>query len=506
MPITTLSMPSHRTLAESLAADIAEALSPSSFTSDGGTPLSSANMPWRDWVAKYFPYACTYDFSPRHVHLWEWFDSLERGVSPPPEVCVWPRGGAKSASAEMGVVRLCAKLTRRLVLYVSSTQDQAEKHVQSIASLMENIGVDRKMNQFGVAKGWRRSELQTANGFNVVAFGLDTAPRGLKLEQFRPDVIILDDIDVEHDTPRIIEKKIDLITKSLLPAGSGDCAVLFLQNKIHEDGIVSQLCDGRADFLHDKNAPIIEPAIWDMQYEITTGDKGNKQYKITGGTSSWEGQSIEICERWIARIGIRAFLKEMQHEVAGLDGVFFNTSRINYIEINAVPQNIKMCRGWDLAGTEGGGDYTAGALCGIEANGNFYIMDLQHGQWGSDNVRAKMKACAVKDPPGCKFLFPHEPNQAGTDQKQQLEERFKQWNAKAVSTKGSKAVRAEGLQECLNLGNVYVVRAEWNIKLKKELQDFREDESHLNDDIVDALSTCYNGLHTKRRNWDDLLI
>lgn len=466
--------------------------------------LSSAHMPWREWCAKFYPVATQYEFAPRHVRLWEWFESLESGVAPPPEVHVWPRGGAKSGTCELGVTRLCVKLTRRLVLYVSATQDQAEKHVQSIASLMETIGVERKMNSFGVAKGWRRAELQTANGFNVVAFGLDTAPRGIKLEQFRPDLIVFDDIDMEHDTARTIEKKIDLITKSILPCGSRDCASLFLQNKIHEDGIISQLCDGRADFLHDRNPALVEPAIWDFDYKVETRDNGQKRYRITGGTPSWEGQNIAVCEAWIARIGLTAFKKEMQHDVSGVDGIFFAVSKLNYIEAHEVPPGLRLCRAWDMASTQDAGDFTCGILGGLAHNGSFYILEMEHGQWSSDNVRKHMKECAVRDPVGTKLLFPKEPGQAGTDQSERMKDMFKQWRAEGVPSPPNmgKAVRAADVQECVNIGNCYVVRGEWNIKLKKELQDFREDMSHLFDDIVDSLSTCYNGLKTKRRRWD----
>ena len=126
-----------------LANGIANGIDPRVIEVDKGMVLSSANMPWREWCAKFFPSATSYPFAPRHVRLWEWFEALERGVAPPPEIFCVPRAGAKSATAELGITRLCVKLTRRLVLYVSATQDQAEKHVQSIASLMEIIGVDK---------------------------------------------------------------------------------------------------------------------------------------------------------------------------------------------------------------------------------------------------------------------------------------------------------------------------------------------------------------------------
>ena len=199
---------------------------------------------------------------------------------------------------------MCAKLTRRYVLYVCGTQEQADKHVGSIASLLEVLGVERAVNKFGTARGWRRDQLQTANGFNVTGIGLDVAIRGVKLDQYRPDLIILDDIDDDQDTVKTVNKKIDAITTSILPAGSSDLAVLFLQNLIHEEGIVSQLVDGRADFLHDREIPTVEPAVQGLEYRLEEQSDGSRIYRVTAGLPTWEGQNSRTCEAQINLWGL----------------------------------------------------------------------------------------------------------------------------------------------------------------------------------------------------------
>ena len=72
------------------------------------------------------------------------------------------------------------------------------------------------------------------------ALGLDVGSRGSKDEERRPDLIIFDDVDEKHDTLKTVAKKIDTITTSILPAGSSDCAILFIQNIIHEGSIADQ--------------------------------------------------------------------------------------------------------------------------------------------------------------------------------------------------------------------------------------------------------------------------
>lgn len=125
-----------------------------------------------------FPQATSHALAQRHIRLWEWAESLEEGFAPRARVEVWPRGGGKSTTAELVVVRIGVQLKRRYVLYVSATQEQADKHVGAIATFMERAGLQRSLNVYGHSKGWRRNQLRAENGFNVEALGLDTAARG----------------------------------------------------------------------------------------------------------------------------------------------------------------------------------------------------------------------------------------------------------------------------------------------------------------------------------------
>src|SRR4051794_24966006 len=70
---------------------------------------------WEEWLRKHFPRVCTHPFAERHTRLWDWFERLAPGDKPRPRVELWPRGGAKSTTTELGCVRVGVKLTRRFV-------------------------------------------------------------------------------------------------------------------------------------------------------------------------------------------------------------------------------------------------------------------------------------------------------------------------------------------------------------------------------------------------------
>ena len=285
-------------------------------------PLPGSSTPWDEWLIHHFPRAVTAPFAPRHRALWDWLDALVPGTAPRPFVGIWGRGGAKSSTVEMGAARLCARLTRRFVLYVCEGQDQANKHIAAISNKLEILGVDRATNKFGRVRSWNMEQLRTANGFNVVAMGLDTAARGVKLDDFRPDLIIFDDVDGLHDSIQVTQKKVESITQSILPAGSPDCAVLFVQNLIHANSIASQLADGRADFLFNRLPVVVHPAVTGLAYE--TDESGETPlYRITAGEATWEGQPLSVCEQQMNTWGLRAFLREAQHDVHASGSQFF---------------------------------------------------------------------------------------------------------------------------------------------------------------------------------------
>ena len=288
--------------------------------------------PWT-WCTTLYPRTYAARWASYHGEFWDWVWSIPPSLSftpetqptithyvppPPPYAAIWARGWAKSTNGEAAVCALAARDRRRYCLYVSGTQDQANSHVQDIGIRFEaeKTGeyypdiAERAVNLYGAARGWRRNRLWTKRGFIVDALGLDVAVRGAKLGDDRPDLIVLDDVDSLNDSAESIEKKIEVLTKSILPAGSPDCVVLVLQNLIHGHGIVAQLADGRADFLADVVISGPYPAIADL---VTEG--AGKQARILSGTPTWPVRDLDVCQAQIRRMGLNAFLSECQHKV-----------------------------------------------------------------------------------------------------------------------------------------------------------------------------------------------
>lgn len=328
-------------------------ISPESITSRADRAVESD---WRTWIAQNFPEYLWPPFAPYHEEFWEWVWSIKPGSPVRPFVAVWARGHSKSTSIEVACAMMAARRTRTYGLYVSATQSQADDHIGNVAAMLEvptfeahyPSAASRKMGKFGNSKGWRRNRIRTASGFTLDAIGLDTAARGIKVEENRPDLIVFDDIDELLDSPGSVDRKIRTVTQSLLPARAKNTAVLVCQNLIHEAGIVAQLADGTADFLTDRIVSGPHPAIEGM---VTERDASGG-YRITEGVPTWSAMSIESLQTELNEIGLTAFRREKQHEVGLVEGSMFGHLDYQHIREEKLPEIVRTVVAVDPAVTD----------------------------------------------------------------------------------------------------------------------------------------------------------
>lgn len=295
---------------------------------------------WEGWLDEIFPTYIAPPFASYHVEFWQWLWSIEEGEPLAPFVAIWPRGYGKSTAVEVGVAAVAARKKRRYALYVSATQEQADRHVQNVAGLLEHptfakhypAASRRRVGKYGNSQGWRRNRVRTASDFTVDAIGLDTAARGAKVDEDRPDLIIFDDVDEILDSPGAVTKNETILTKSLLPSRAPHATVLVAQNLIHDNGIVARLADGRADYLADRIVSGPHPAIQNLQTETIDG-----RTIITGGESTWPAMTLEDCQREIDDLGISAYRAEKNHDVSLFENGIFGHVTFLRIDPSELP-------------------------------------------------------------------------------------------------------------------------------------------------------------------------
>ncbi|MEW6734523.1 MAG: hypothetical protein AB1489_24575 [Acidobacteriota bacterium] len=281
---------------------------------------------WRTWLQTLFPHYCYHPFASHHEDHWNYVWSIKAGEKKDPIVEILSRGHGKSTGAELACVAVGARKTRRCALYISSTKDKVKKHARSIESLLvyEEFTKfypemsERQVSKYGHSRGWNGEMLVTASGFVIFFVSLDCGYRGLKWEESRPDLIILDDIDELHDSPATTEKKIETITQSLLPAGAQHAITIFVQNKIKKNSIAARLANKKdgAQFLAKRKVIGPIPAIRNLVYKKRVDGPG---YDIISGEPTWSGCDLDVCQAMMDEYGLEGFLRECQHDVERTD-------------------------------------------------------------------------------------------------------------------------------------------------------------------------------------------
>jgi len=206
------------------------------------------------------------------------------------------------------------------------------------------------------------------------------------------------------------------------------------------------------------------------------------------GAALWpEKHSIERL-RMMQDVSPYVFAGQYMQRPSPLEGGEIKPHRMPIIDALPAGQAITWARGWDFAATVDG-DFTVGAKLGALKDGRFVIADIVRGQWTSDDRDAVMRQTAKMDGGNCRQLCPQDPGQAGKVQSLYIARMLAGFAVEFSPESGDKMARARPLAAQINVGNVLLLRGEWNKGMIEELAMFPNGK---HDDQVDALSRAFS--------------
>lgn len=366
--------------------------------------------------------------APHHRKFWEWVWSIEDGEVPQAEgrtvdaeVNIWPRGGAKSTHLEIAMASFALRRTRRYGLYISDTQDRANDHLSNISAMLGRrvlrtyypSAVDRRLTDARNGE-WRRARIQTAT-MTIDALGMDSSVRGARIEEDRPDIIALDDLDSPYDSGSVIQQKIQKLTRDILPARAPHAIVVYVQNLVHRAGIAARIIDGRADFLANRivSGPI--PALWGFNKDRDVRRrKGRPGWDLLGGTPSWVGQDLDACQAQIDTFGLDSFLTEAQHDIeADSQSVYpqFSpakhrwraTEQVNGTWRTALPDFRYFVGGLDFGSEGASAHFSAGCVAGVTVDNRILVLDTFRERGANIAMRHMMWMAAMEEKIGRRY-------------------------------------------------------------------------------------------------------
>src|SRR5690625_1528426 len=211
------------------------------------------------------------------------------------------------------------------------------------------------------------------------------------------------------------------------------------------------------------------------------------------GDSFWPEQfPISMLER-MQEANPYVFAGQYMQNPTPIGGGDFNTGNIQIVD--ALPGGLRFVRGWDLAATtKKTSDYTAIVKLAVDGSGVVWIAHAHQFKGAPDEVERTIKQYAQTDK-NTKTSIPQDPGAAGVAQKMALSRILQGINFVFSPESGDKRTRASALAAQVNVGNVRMLRGDWNQTLLNALAVF---PMGAHDDLVDAASRAYNDTVTAR--------
>jgi predicted phage terminase large subunit-like protein len=193
----------------------------------------------------YFPHYVKYEVAPFQEDIFELTQDTSKKL-----VCVVAfRGSAKSTIVTFSYTlwAILGRQNRKYVLIVCQTRAQAKQHMMNIRHELENNALLRSdMGPFREENDteWASSSLVFENvGARITIASLEQSVRGFKHNQYRPDLIILDDIEDLNSTKTFEarNKTFEWFSREIVPLGDMDTRIILVGNLLHEDSLMMRL-------------------------------------------------------------------------------------------------------------------------------------------------------------------------------------------------------------------------------------------------------------------------
>jgi predicted phage terminase large subunit-like protein len=171
---------------------------------------------------------------------------------------------------------------------------------------------------------------------------------------------------------------------------------------------------------------------------------------------------------------------------------------VNYITKHkgSPPPMVRRIRGWDKAATHGDGDYSCGALIGVDTDKNYWILDIVLGQWSATVREAKILETAERDGRDVQIQLEQEGGSGGKESAESTVRNLAGFYVEFKTSTGDKASRAYGFRSQVGAGNVMIMDdPRWTQRCLDEMAAF---PNGVHDDIVDAIVTAFNKLSLRR--------
>jgi len=445
------------------------------------------------WFCRY--YLADYFFTAGakfHDELSELIDTQDRVV------CAAPREHAKSTVVSFAkpIQQICYEL-RRFIILLGATEGDARQRLDDIRQEIETN--ERILEDFGDLIGgrkWAEAEFITSTGVKCLARGRGQTMRGLRYKQWRPDMVIADDI--EDDEMVESRQQRDKVERWLLRAvlgALGKHGQYFMVGTIlHHDSVLRRF--------------LLRPEVFVTRIWRAVGEDGKPLWP-----SAWP---LERLARKRAEIGARNYATEFDNDPANEEDAIFSLNQFRrFSDDDIAGMRLDRAAAIDPAiGLKQKNDKTAVAVIGFN-DGKYYLLKLRMRRLKIQQQVELVLATCQEEPGIIKFGFETVAYQSAL--KQLVEEASRRANlqipAVAVDDISSDKIRRIGrLAPLVEQGLLLVPSAGssyWSPDIEEALEQFEAlgVSANSHDDGPDAIERAISLLRgkTARKAWARIL-
>ena len=260
-----------------------------------------------------------------------------------------PRGHAKSTNLTFkGSLHAALYRYKRYIIILSDTSDQANGFLSAIKDELEDNSAIRE--DFGDLTGgvWRENVIITSHGVRIDAIGAGQKIRGRKHKNWRPDLMVLDDIENDENV-RTVEQRKKLenwFYKAVSKAGDTYTDIVYIGTLLHYDSLLAKVLKNPAyrSIKYKAVQSFSTSPLWETWESIYTdlGNDGreneaksffekNRAERLAGTKVLWE-EKLSYYDLMVTRVseGEASFNSELQNEPVNPDDCLFNEEWFDY--------------------------------------------------------------------------------------------------------------------------------------------------------------------------------
>lgn len=437
-----------------------------------------------------------------------------------------PRGHAKSTNLTFkDDLHAIVYEYKHFIMILSDVADQAIGFLEAIKEELETNEAIRE--DFGDLTGrvWRDNVIITKTNIKVIAKGAGQKVRGLKHKQWRPDLIVLDDIE-NDELVRTVEQRKKLenwFYKAVSKCGDSYTDIVYIGTLLHYDSLLAKVLKNPA-YQSKKYKAVLsfskEDKLW-AQWADIYNDLGNdaraedaraffdghKKEMLEGTQVLWE-EKLSYYDLMEMRLteGEAAFNSEEQNEPINPDDCLFNEEWFEYFDESQYDFADKLYKFYGFVDPSMGkskkSDYSAIITIAHDTvDGWMYVLDADVERRHPDKIIDDVlyKATLIKMMYGKRYeIFGAETNQFQAFFKDQLAKESAKSGVylplQGINQNSDKTMRIQTLQPYVK--NKYL-RFKRNQKLLLEQLKYFPMADH--DDAPDALEGCVSLIISKKK-------